>query len=266
MQLWDTYPLWLCICAVQVCKLKYTKRALLNSNFINKIQCNSYSGVNNNTTLFVFVFVLVQSVSNGYCAIWSGCAANHLTLRDSEWRVNLGPACRCHTWTSPCLPSTWEPLFVFAFCFYFQLTIWKADHGRKFDYDDKHGNNVWMPCKGELFDQSEAWSTVRKRPLKTLWIVMVISSWGRWWKKIDIYEDDYLWRLLLFRKGLIKMDRNRNAGLSENDSPLSNHPISSSSCNSSARLEMLAGLDFYQHWPWCFIRSGLGLPLCSFPE
>ena len=94
---------------------------------------------------------------------------------------------------------------------FFQLTFWKADHGRKFDDDGKHGNNVWMPCKGELFDQSEAWSTVRKRPLKTLWIVMVISSWGRWWKKIDIYEDDYLWRLLLFRKGLIKMDRNRNA-------------------------------------------------------
>ena len=159
----------------------------------------------------MFVFVFVQSVSNEYCTIWSVCAASHLTLRDSEWRVNLGPACRCHTWTSPCLPSTWEPLFVFAFCIYFQFTFWKADHGRKFDDDGKHGNNVWMPCKGELFDQSEAWSTVRKRPLKTLWIVMVISSWGRWWKKIDIYEDDYLWRLLLFRKGLIKMDRNRNA-------------------------------------------------------
>ena len=118
MQLWDTYPLWICIYAVQVCTWKYTKRALLNSNFINKIQCNSYSGVNNNTTLFVFVFVFVQSVSNEYCTIWSVCAASHLTLRDSEWRVNLGPACRCHTWTSPCLPSTWEPLFVFAFCIY----------------------------------------------------------------------------------------------------------------------------------------------------
>ena len=41
--------------------------------------------------------------------------------------------------------------------------------------------------------------------------------------------------------------KSQTTGLSENDSPLSNHPISSSSCNSSARLEMLAGLDFYQH-------------------
>ena len=49
MQLWDTYPLWLCIYAVQVCK--NIKRALLNSNLSKKTQCNFYSGVNN-TTLF----------------------------------------------------------------------------------------------------------------------------------------------------------------------------------------------------------------------
>ena len=94
-----------CMLSIHYCRAKgrYTFCRTIEEMFV---ALSMQLCVNNNTTLFMFVFVFVQSVSNWYCTIWSGCAASHLTLRDSEWRVNLGPACRCHTWTSPCLPST----------------------------------------------------------------------------------------------------------------------------------------------------------------
>ena len=37
-------------------------------------------------------------------------ALSHLTLRDSQWGVNLGPACGHHTWTAPCLQSSYIAL------------------------------------------------------------------------------------------------------------------------------------------------------------
>ena len=107
-----------CMLSIHCChaKCRYTFCRTIEEMFV---ALSMQLCVNNNTTLSVFVFVFVQSVSNWYCTIWSVCAASHLTLRDSEWRVNLGPACRCHTWTSPCLPSTWEPLFCVCFLYLF---------------------------------------------------------------------------------------------------------------------------------------------------